>query len=280
MYRRNQPRPLNWRGLPSSPSSFTIPLIKDESFSPELMTFLVYNRPDNTKTAVVLPDQLGRFNEDNKDGKPAGYGMPGGGLNPEWMENQEGAAIREGANESGLRITRVRLVPVPGDKNKLLILNRKTEKLVRWIPYSDGKQVSVKLKPSEKAVLNPFNVYTADVDWFNSKPREFFLNLKNELISEESCTEEDIAQFGLSINTLTSGELLKLGVDKEEVAEIGGFALLPVRLLRWMWENKWFLLNHDEDPDQRSRFPDKPTSYVYYSHIKRILQGLDIMGVA
>ncbi len=283
------PKPVDWRGQPSSPTSFCIFPIRDGAeFSPELMVFLVYNHADKGRKNPLA--QLVGFDAQQrggrKRGKPDAYGMPGGGLNPEWLETAEGAAIREGGNESGVRVVRARLIPIPGKKNKALILNKKTDERTRpEIMYADGQQVHIELMPNEKLLLNPMNYYLADVDWFNSRVREFLIGLKNDLITEGKCTAEDIAKFGISINTLTREELLALGVDEEEVGkigdpeeacEIGGFALLPVSLLRNMWENKWFYLNPDEDRDN----PLNPTSYVYYSHVKRILEGLDIMGVS
>ena len=232
------------------------------------MILLVYNHADKGK----------------KKGKPAGYGMPGGGLNPEWLETVERAAIREGENESGVRIIRTHLIPVPGKKNKALVLNKKTGEFIRYVLYADSRQESIELKPWEKLHLNPMNYFLANIDWFNSKVREFLLGLKNELIID-GCTEEVIAQWGLSINTLTREKLLELGVDEEEVGkisdpkevcEIGGFALLPVSFLKWMRDNKRFYLNPDEDRENQL----DPTSFVYPSHVKRILEGLDIMGIA
>lgn len=279
---RQQSRPLDQRGLPVSATSFIVPIIIDEEFSPEKMVFLVYNHAD----AIRKRDPLSPFPAElvdsrPKKGKPAGFGLPGGGVNPEHLENSEHAAIREGRNESGLKVTRVRLIKMPEEeKNKILILNKRTEELVRWTPYKDGQQPKVEIRPGEKAILNPLNYYLADVDWPVSKPREFFINLKNELLGDGACTAEDIAKFGLSVNTLTRDELLGLGVNEEEVAEIGGFALLPISYLRWMWENKWFFLDPEEDQGHRKNNSSALTSYIYYSHIKRLIQILDITGVA
>ena len=287
MARWGKPKTVDWRGVPSSPTSFCIFPIRDAAFSPELNIWLVYNHADKGRKnplAQLLgfdPQQQGGG---RKKGKPAAYGMPGGGQNPEWLETKEGAAIREGGNESGIGVIRAHLIPIPGEKNKALILDKRTGDLIRWVPYTDEQQVHIELRPQEKLLLNPMNYYLAEVDWFNSKVREFLLNLKNDLIAKGGCTTEDIARFGISINTLTREELLALGVDEEEVGkkddpeemcEIGGFALLPVSFLRWMWENKQFYLNPDEDREN----PLDPTTYVYYSHVKRILEGLDIMRV-
>jgi len=275
MARWGRPRSVDWRGLTSSPTSFCIFPIRDEEFSSELMVFMVYNHTDKGRRQsplVLLSEyQYG----DKKRGKPAGYGMPGGGINPEWLENPESAAIREGGNESGIRVINVRPIPIPGKKNKALILHKRTDELIRWVFYSDSQQESIELKPWEKVLPNPMNYYLAKVYWLGSKPREFFLNLKSELVSEGSCVEEDIARDGLSVNTLTQDELLELGVYREEVEEMGGFALLPVRSLRNMLKNKRFFLNPEES---RENVLD-PTSYVYKSHVERILQGLEIMGV-
>ena len=286
--RWGKPESVDWRGQPSSPTSFCIFPIRDEVFSPELNIFLIYNRADKGKKnplAQLLGFDVQQQKGGRKKGKPAAYGMPGGGLNPEWLETPEGAAIREGSNESGVRVVRARLIPIPGEKNKALILDKKTGELIRWVPYADGQQVHIELRSNEKLLLNPMNYYFSDVDWSNSKIREFLLNLKNNIIAEGACTGEDIAKFGISINTLTRKELIGLGIDEEEVGkasdpeetcEIGGFALLPVSFLRWMWENKQFYLDPDEDREN----PQNPTSYVYYSHVMRILEGLEIMGVA
>ena len=256
-----KPKSINWEGLPSSPTSFCIFTIRDSAFSPDLMILLVYNRAEKNKERI---------------GKPPGYGMPGGGLNQEWLESPEGAAIREGRNESGVKVTRVRFIPMQGKKNKALIFNKKTGEFIRSIYYSDSRQTSLNITPEEMVVLNPLNYYVADVDWFNSRTREFLLDFKNKLISDGFCNEEDIACQGISINTLTRDILLALNIHREEVDEIGGFAFLPVTLLRQMWEKKWFFLNPEEDRENKS----EPTSYIYKSHVERILQSLDIMGVA
>lgn len=279
---RQRSRPLDQRGLPISATSFIVPIIQDEEFSPEKMIFLVYNHADAVRKRDPLSPLPAEFFDGRpKKGKGAAFGFPGGGVNPEHLENSEHAAMREGRNESGLKITRVRLVEMPGEeKNKVLILNKKTDDLIRWIPYADGQQPKVEVKPGEKAVHNPLNYYLADVDWLNSKPRKFFLDLKNQLITDGVCTVEDIAKLGLSVNTLTRNKLLELGVDEEEVAEIGGFALLPIGLIRMMWKNKWFYLDPEEDPSHRKNNPTTLTSYVYYSHVMRLIQILDITGVA
>ena len=286
MPRWSRTKSVDWRGLPSSPTSFCIFPIRDEAFSPELMVFLVYNHADKgqKKRLLVLPtdpyfhrgqDQDQDQDSGRKKGKPAGYGMPGGGLNPEWLETHESAAIREGSNESGVKIVRANLIPMPGKKNKALILNKKTSEYVRHVLYTDSQQARMEIRPWEKVLLNPMNYYLADVEWLKSKIREFFLELKDELVAGGVCTEDAIARFGVSINALTREELLRLGVTEEEVCEIGGFAFLPVSLLRQMRDNKWFYLNPEEDWENRL----DPTSYVYYNHVLRILEGLNIMGV-
>lgn len=279
MPRWQKPKPLNWSGLPVSISSFNIIPIRDKLFSLQLMLLLIYNHADRTKKSI--PSLLGNDSvaEDSETGKPAGYGMPGGGVNLEYLERSEGAAVREGTNESGVRITRAREIPIPGEKNKLLIKDKRTGKL-RWVSYSDGQQKSIELKPWERATLNPMNYYLATVDWENSGTRRFLAELRESLLAQELRTEEDIADFGLAVNDLTQEELLALGVDKEEVAEIGGFALLPLSFLQDMWKHKDFFINRDEDRDAYYRNGKVgPTTYVYRSHVERILQGLDIMGV-
>jgi ADP-ribose pyrophosphatase YjhB (NUDIX family) len=278
-------RPIDWRGLPSSPTSFCIFPIRDPAFSPELMVLLVYNHADKGKknALILLTDQdelPAGLNElaqrsDKKKGKPAGYGMPGGGLNPEWLESMECTAIRESGNESGVKVVRVRLIPIPGEKNKALILNKKAGEFVRCVLYTDSQQASITIRPWEKVLLNPMNYYIADVEWVKSRAREFLIYLKNELVAKSVCTEEAIARLGISVNDLTRDELLALKVHPEEVDEIGGFALLPIRLLRQMIEDKRFYLNPEEDRENRL----DPTSYIYRSHVERIIQGLDIMGV-
>lgn len=261
MAKRMEPKPVDWKELPSSPTSFCIFTIRDPAFSSDLMILLVYNHAEKNKERI---------------GKPPGYGMPGGGINLEWLESREGAAIREGGNESGVKVTRVRLIPMQGEKNKALILNKKTGEFIRSVYYSDSRQTSLSIKPEEMVILNPINYYLADVDWFNSRTREFLLGFKNKLISDGFCSEEAVACNGVSINTLTRDILLALNIHRDEVDEIGGFAFLPITLLRQMWERKFFFLNPEEDRENKL----EPTSYIYKSHVERILQSLNIMGVA
>lgn len=255
-----KPKSIDWKGLPSLPTSFCIFTIRDPDFSPELMILLVYNHAEKNNKRI---------------GKPPGYGMPGGGLNPEWLESPEVAAIREGSNESGVKVERVRFIPMPGEKNKALIFDKKTGEFICSVSYSDSQQVRLNISPEETVALNPLNYYLADVNWFNSKTREFFLCFKNKLVSDGFCSEEGIARQGISINTLLRDELLALNVHREEVDEIGGFAFIPVSLLRQMCEKKSFFLNPEESRQDNL----DPTSYVYKSHVERIVMGLDIMGV-
>lgn len=251
---RNEPRPLNWKGLPVSPSSFCICMIRDQEFSPEPMSFMVYNRADAARSVGDNP----------KKGKPEGFGDPGGGVNVDDMDTIHGAAERELEYESGLTAV-VKPTPLI-EEYQLLVLDKRTDALIRKIKYEKGKQPPVTIRPSEKALLNPIYIFRADVRWQDSRLRKFMLRCRDEFIQDGTLTEEDIAAYGLYANDLSDDELVELGVREKE--EIAGFALLPVGLLLEMSRKGEY---HLDPPDN--------TVYVYKSHVDRTLAGLEIMGI-
>lgn len=254
MFRSNEPKPLNWKGLPVSPSSFCICLIRDREFSPEPMIFMVYNRADAARSVGDNP----------KKGKPEGFGMAGGGVNVDDMDTIYGAAERELEYESGLRGT-VKSVPLI-EENWLLVLNKRNEGLVRKVRYEKGQQPSVAIRTSEKVLLNPVHIFRADVQWQGSRLREFMLQCRDGYISDGILTRDDIARYGLYANDLGDDELTGLGVREKE--EIAGFALLPVGMMLEMSRQGQYHLD-----------PPSNTVYVYRSHVDRILAGLEIMKV-
>lgn len=260
---RNEPRPLNWRGLPTSPSSFCICPLKDTEFSSEPMIFMVFNNADADRTADGRP----------RKGKPPGFGMPGGGVNVGDMDTVHGAAERELEYETGL-VGTVKPVPLI-EEHWLLVLDKRTEALLRKIRYAKGQQPSVQVRPSEKAVLNPFYVFSAEIRWQDSRLRKFMLKCRDEFVEDRPLdkdgnlshiTKDYFAKYGLYLNDLTDEELEELDVREKE--EIAGFALLPVGLLLEMSRSSEYHLD-----------PPGNTVYVYKSHVDRILDGLEMIGM-
>ena len=254
MFQRNEPRPLNWKGLSISPSSFNLCLVRDSDFSSQPMVLMVDNKAD------IESDDTGR----PKKGKPRGIGLPGGGVNIGDLDTINGAANRELEFETGLKAT-VKLYPLI-EEHWLLILDKRTGALLKKIPYDKGQQPSTMISPSEKAILNPFYVFSADIQWQGSLLRKSMLRWRNEFIEDGVLTRDDIDRSGLYVNDLSDEELEELEV--KEIEEIAGFALLPVGLLLEMSRQEQY---HLDPPDN--------TVYVYRSHVDRILYGLEIMKI-
>lgn len=262
-HRRREP--LEYENIIKSETESVILLIEDPDFSPhETLVPFVYNIADKDQP---INEELEWLNPDNpspkkKYGKPAGGGLPTGGVEDQYLERSGETVVRETQAETGLTVERVsHLFTDYG----IIISDARTGAKIRRISYSKGKQKSVQILPKvQKALDNPIHVFSGRVkNWDQSSFRKFLLTERAYLIETGQATVKEIADTGICVRGLTKEDYDFLGIT--EANEVDGIALISVSALVHMRLSGDFRFAKD--------------FFVYPSHINRTLTGLFQMGV-
>lgn len=263
---------------------------------PPLMTgesvLLVHNISD-----ADIAHAKGRIVELNRDGqekgKPAGFGLPGGGMKGEDFENPQEAAGNELMGETGIRLVTARpfLTEFKGFKT-----DRSGEMIGNQLYFEKGQRPSIELKRGETAVENHLHLFEATIDWINSRLRKIFIETKTRLLSqfsEEDLTRDGITvwldevdpileKLGMDMNTPVDGLIAQreivevtettksraraahyLGID--EFDEIDGLAIIPLSTLL------------GEVYQEEKRKPQGQRLF-YTSHLRRLMKGFEKQG--
>ncbi|KKR02574.1 MAG: hypothetical protein UT29_C0001G0054 [Candidatus Yanofskybacteria bacterium GW2011_GWA1_39_13] len=239
----------------------------------------------------------GRRVEPNKEGKergkPAGFGLPGGGMKEEDFESPEEAARNELMGETGIRtlLTKPFLLELKGFK-----VDRDGEVIGRPFYFEKGAKPSVELQRGETVIENPIYLFRTSVDWTGSKLQQVFVEAKRNLSS--GYTEEDLARDGVTVWLDDIDQIIeKLGADPnvnvndmierkgivnvnertlsraraalflgiEEFDEIDGLLIIPLRTL--LGE----IYNEEKRKPQDQRL-------FYTSHLRRLRKGFEEKG--
>ena len=133
--------PFNWQTAKKTATSFCFSPIHDSFISSHPLIPLVLNKAE--------------VRENGRDGKRQGFGIPGGGVNPEWLDTQSGAAKRELEDETGLVVSKISPFPLI-EEHQLIISDKKTEDRIKLIRYENGKEPAIKIDSHNQiAILNP-----------------------------------------------------------------------------------------------------------------------------
>ncbi len=237
--------PFNWQTARKSATSFCFAPIYDSLISTHPLVPLVLNKAETR--------------ENGTGGKRQGFGIPGGGVNPEWMDSLSGAAKREMEDETGLTVSKISTVPLI-EEPQLIISDRKTEERIgQPIRYEKGKEPPVKIDAhNHTAICNPVYTFAGEVVWGGSQLQKIMHKIKNEWL-EGSGNEEEVDQFTQEcgiyflLGDLTDEEVTNLAIIEQH--EIDGFGLFPLPMLIGMLE------------DRHPYFEDL---YFYYTHLKRV----------
>jgi len=262
------------------------------------------DRPKSIKTGVkeLISDadiarSKGRRVEPNKEGKergkPAGFGLPGGGMKEEDFASPEEAARNELMGETGIRtlLTKPFLLELKGFK-----VDRDGEVIGRPFYFEKGAKPSVELQRGETVIENPIYLFRTSVDWTGSKLQQVFVEAKRNLSS--GYTEEDLARDGVTVWLDDIDQIIeKLGADPnvnvndmierkgivnvnertlsraraalflgiEEFDEIDGLLIIPLRTL--LGE----IYNEEKRKPQDQRL-------FYTSHLRRLRKGFEEKG--
>jgi len=238
--------PFNWQTVKKSATSFCFAPIQDSFISTHPLIPLVLNKAELKK--------------DGGEGKKQGFGIPGGGVNPEWMDSLSGAAKREMEDETGLTVSKIITVPLI-EEPQLIISDKRTEtRIGQPIRYEKGKEPPIKIDAhNHTAISNPIYTFAGQVIWDGSQLQKLTHNIKNEWLSGESADKEEVDQFTQEcgiyflITDLTDEEISDLAITEQH--EIDGFGVFPLPMLIGMLE------------DRHPYFEDL---YFYYTHLKRV----------
>ncbi len=263
---------------------------------PPLMTeesvLLVHNISD-----ADIARAKGNRVEPNKDGKergkPAGFGLPGGGMKGEDFENPQEAAGNELMGETGIRILTARpfLTEFKGFKT-----DRSGEMVGNQLYFEKGQRPPIELNRGETAVENHLHLFEATIDWAGSRLQQVFIEAKKDLLSQ--FTEEELAKDGITIWLDEMDSILeRLGVDPhtnvdeviarkeivevnnsvrsraraalylgiEEFEEIDGLIIIPLRTLL-----------QEVYPEEKRKAQGQRLFYT--SHLRRLMKGFENQG--
>lgn len=263
---------------------------------PPLMTeesvLLVHNISD-----ADISRAKGKRVESNKDGKergkPAGFGLPGGGMKGEDFENPQEAAGNELMGETGIRILTSKpfLTEFKGFK-----IDRSGEMIGNQLYFEKGQRPSLELGRGEEAVENHLHLFNATIAWDGSRLQQVFIEAKKNLLSQ--FTEEELTRDGITIWFDEMDPILeRLGVDLhtnvdeviarkgivevnnsvrsrvraafylgiEEFEEIDGLIIIPLHTLL-----------QEVYPEEKRKTQGQRLFYT--SHLRRLMKGFENQG--
>jgi hypothetical protein len=236
--------------IPETHTSFNVATILDNKFSDEHLILSVRNISDREARKIEHEHAVREYRNvsatgnhvdpppcfsDTEGGKPAGWGLAGGGEKVEDGSNPLGTAQTELRDETGLSA-------VPGstmslfDLHKLILTDEKTGKIIYTKFFDRGMRPSVTVRSRQITVVNNIHIFRTEIkDWENSALRGSLLKRKDELLSRDQATSEDINRNGiwLLLNELAKDELDSLDIaervggtpNREEIDGIGLFTL-------------------------------------------------------
>lgn len=263
MRRFDKPTPLDQRDIPRSETTAGICLIQDHAFSPdESYVLFVYNTADKNQSTETSPLSPYPNESKRKYGKPAGGGLPGGGVEQEYLENHNRAIIREVELEMGLPIVRAEHLFT---ENGVIISDKRTGAKIRRISYQSGRQAAIRiLRRTQVALDNPIHIFQVKPrDWLGSSLRKFFLEERAYLVESGQITAEEIEATGIYVMGLSEDDYNFLNI--EERKEVEGIALISVSALVHMFTSG------------DCRFAKG--LFIYPSHVSRTIKGLEMMGI-
>ena len=237
--------PFNWQTAQKSVTSFLFTAFHDPFISSELLVPLVLNKAE--------------VRDNGGGGKKQGFGIAGGGVNPEWMDSISGAAKREMEDETGLTVSKINTSPLI-EEPQLIISDKKTGERIKLVRYEKGKEPALKIDlHNQAAICNPVYTFTGQVIWDTSPLQKLTHKIKNEWLSGESTDKEGVNQFTQEcgiyflVADLTDEEISDLAITEQH--EIDGFGVFPLPMLIGMLED---------------RHPYFENLYFYYTHLKRV----------
>ena len=253
---------------------------------------LVHNISDadmaRAKGKIVEPDKDGKERD-----KPAGFGLPGGGMKGEDFESPEEAARNELLGETGVRTLTVKHLLT---EYKGLPVNKHGEVAGKPFYFEKGARPSVELRRGDRIIENPVHLFETKIEWEGSRLQKIFMESKKDLLSQ--FPDEDLERNGICVwldeidHILERlGVDLSIGVDKfiahkeivktsekvrsrtraalylgiEEFDEIDGLAIIPIKTLLGD-------IYHEERRKPQGQRP------FYTSHLRRLKKGLEQKG--
>lgn len=229
---------------------FSFTPVRDEVIAPGIqLVLLVHNIADATA-----------HGKDAKRGKPAGFGMPGGGLKEDCFETPDTAAENEFQSETGLKVRKLRSLDI--EKHKAIISDKKTGEMVRQpVFYENGRMPALQLRKNEMVFFNDIYLFLALPQWEGSQLQKIAHKLKSEVATEEVVREGLLIKF----SELTTEEVSSLNI--EERGEIDAVWLAPLAaVLSEAAEVKAIFAEADAKHETRPNVKQGPWDF-YPSHL-------------
>lgn len=230
--------------------------VSDAEISPDPLVLFIHNISDaQTRRVKGLPP-LTKMTPKGPipAGKPAGWGMPGGGMKAEDSNNPATAAETELKGETGLESRKA--VPFLRDaENKCIELDHNEVVIDEPIYFEKGQRPSIEIDARHHAIENPIYVFRVEVVWEGCKLQKLLRREARRLISVGEKTAEDIARDGVWVwfSDLAGDKIASLGID--EIDEVDGIGVFPLPML----------------------LEERPAGF-YRSHIRRTRKGLEEQG--
>jgi ADP-ribose pyrophosphatase YjhB (NUDIX family) len=226
--------------------------VSDPEISPDPMVLLVHNISDAQMRRAKGLSPLTRMTEEGvkETGKPAGWGMPGGGMKAEDGNDPETSAETELKGEAGLKAARMRPF-LREAENKFIELDQNEAVVDEPVYFEKGKRPSIEIDARHHAIENPIHVFQADVHWEGSALQALLREHARRQVASGERTPNEIAEDGVWVwlSELSTEELDSLGIDElDEIDGIGVFSLDTI-------------------------LTERPDGF-YRSHLRRIQKGL------
>jgi hypothetical protein len=195
---------------------FSFAPMRDETIAPGAqLVLLVHNIADATA-----------HGKDAKRGKPAGFGMSGGGLKEDCFESPDTAAENEFQSETGLKIRKIRSLGI--EKHKVIVSDRKSGEMVRQpIFYENGQMPALQLRANETMLLNDIHLFLALPQWEGSRLQKIAHETKSRL----GMTDKEVAHEGLLVKFSELSKEDVASLDIVELGEIDAIWLAPLEMI-------------------------------------------------
>jgi ADP-ribose pyrophosphatase YjhB (NUDIX family) len=245
-------------------TAFALCLVQDNELFDGLGVILVHNISDADIRARKAGDPLASSREEQHD-KPAGWGLPGGGVKTGDLETPAESSVTELGEETGLS---KKQGTSPRELSELHIvgyIDKKTNAIVKRSQFfPKGQRPSIHLSFKEERTTyeteHVVYIFRVEPDWDGSALQALLRRVKAAEIGRYCTPEKEILRDGVWTHfSQLPSEVDALGI--EGLDEIDGVGLFPISLF-----------------GNGRGAEDFPVN-IYKSHFKYIRDGLRELGL-
>ena len=254
-----------------SETVFSLCVVSDSELLNGLGIILVSNISDATIRFGKKRDPLDPLSQhDEQHNKPAGWGLPGGGVKSEDFEGPAESVATELGEETGLKRMAGTQVSQVSEWRRIGVINEKTRAIERRsVFFKKGSRPSFGISEREmrgkETIENAVYIFKVNPAWENSELQSRMQKVRAQLLEwgpeNDGATEDDVAEYGVwfFFDEISSEAVGALGI--EGIDEIDGIGIFPISLFIEGMTAKYF--------------PVK----IYASHFKYVQDGLQKLGL-